>query len=159
MIGGVFGDDSGRYALSPLNGSTSIWNGSSFSPAGNSNVAAGTIDSETENGVLLGFTGSAGWAYDQNTSAYYAIGSANTWPIGGNSSGYVVGQDGGGTEGFVWNEANQSYNLIPGLTMALGISNNSQLVAGENQSGQAAVYTPAARLGGHVLGRRGHLRQ
>ena len=81
-----------------------------------------------------------GWAYDLNTSTYYSIGPTGTFAISGNSSGNVVGQDGSGNKGFIWNEGTQSYSTIPSLNFAWGISQNSQLVAGENQSGQAAVY-------------------
>ena len=64
----------------------------------------------------------------------------------------MVGQDGGGTEGFVWNEGTQSYNPISGLTIALGISSNSQLVAGEDQNGNAAVYTRTGTAAGAYWG-------
>ena len=57
-----------------------------------------------------------------------------------NSNGYVVGQDGGGTKGFIWSQGS-GYSTIPSLNFAWGISQNSQLVAGENQSGKAAVYS------------------
>src|SRR5208282_5968948 len=114
-----------------------------FVNTGNSNLASAYLYGESENGLLFGQTGAgAAYAYDLNTKAYYSFGPANTYPIGANASGYVVGQDGGGTQGFIWNEASQSYKPISGLYSALGISGNSQLVAGQtgtSSSGQAAV--------------------
>ncbi len=64
------------------------------------------------------------------------IGAAS-WAKGVNAAGYVVGGTNG--DGFVWTRSNQSYSQIAGLASANGISNNSQLVAGVTQGGQAAV--------------------
>ena len=74
------------------------------------------------------------------------LGPARTMAISANSSGYGgAGRDGSGNQGFIWNEAHPiPYNTIPSLNFAWGISQNSQLVAGENQSGQAAVYNTSS---------------
>jgi hypothetical protein len=145
----VFGDDYGRYATQ-IGTSVYLWNGSSFMKAGNSNIASAVyLYSESENGLLIGESfGSSlsGWAYDLNTSAYYSFGPDGTIPNGANSSGYVVGQDGSRNKGFIWNEGTQSYNLLSGLWAAWSISDDSQLVAGQNQSGQAAVDTASGSL-------------
>ena len=139
----VCGDDYGRYAYSS-SGGIYVWNGTSWALT----VAGGGLDGETENGLLVGYTSSTGIAYDLNTKTLYTIGSGATWPISGNASGYVVGQNAATTYGFVWKESTQSYSQINGLIIALGISSNSQYVAGQNQSGQAAVYTPGGSLVG-----------
>ena len=143
----VCGDDSARYAFSSSSG-INVWNGLSWNLITNPTLASASLQGETENGLLVGFTSSTGVAYDLNTSTAYTIGSGATWPISGNASGYVVGQNAAMTYGFVWKESNQSYSQINGLVIALGISSNSQYVAGENQSGQAAVYTPGGSLVG-----------
>ena len=144
----VYGDDYGRYAAQ-FGASVYLWNGSAFVKSSNSNLAEGAwLYGETENGLLFGTPNSGvAWAYDLNTSTFYSYGPSGTFPNGGNASGYIVGQDGSSSKGFIWSEATQSYNLIPSLFTANGISNNSQLVAGQtgsNSSGQAAVYNTAA---------------
>ena len=89
-------DNAGQYACG-CQGSIYLWNGSSFVKSSNAHLSGGYLDGETESGLMVGYN-SAGWAYDLNTSAYYSIGPTNTWPLGGNAAGYLVGQDGGGTE-------------------------------------------------------------
>ena len=89
------------------------------------------------------------WAYDLNTSTYYSFGPNDSMAINANSNGYVVGSSndsgGSGDYGFIWNEGTQSYSTIPSLNFAWGISQNSQLVAGQNQSGKAAVYNTSSQ--------------
>jgi hypothetical protein len=151
----LFGDGQGRYAGSIGSvGPVGLWNGSTFQSLGgslNPQLQWADLNGESQNGLLFGTEFNSptyAFAYDLNTSTYYQLGSTvNTTPLGANSSGYVVGQDGSGTQGFIWNEARGgSYSLLPGLSIAWGISSNSQSVAGQNQSSKAAVYTASGTL-------------
>jgi hypothetical protein len=58
-------------------------------------LAGGCLLRETEGGLLLGWTATASFAYDLNTSTYYPIGPVNTGIVGGSAAGYAVGRPGG----------------------------------------------------------------
>ena len=149
----AFGDGSGQYAAS-LSVEFYVWNGSSLVPTGNSNLATGIdFNGMSQNGLCVGdhVEGSPApaWAYDLSTSTYYSFGPNDSMATTANSNGYVVGcsgEGGSGCDGFIWNEASPttSYSTIPSLNFAWGISQNSQLVAGQNQSGKAAVYNTSS---------------
>ncbi len=161
MMAAVWGDGAGQYATGGTGvssyGAVYIWNGSSFVESSNSNLRSGALlVGMSGNGLLSGYSTSngPGWAYDLNTSTYYSFGPAYTGPNYANANGWVVGQDGGGSDGFVWKESNSSYSLITGLNNAWFISSNNGYVAGQNQSSTAAVYTPTGTLVGAYWGGR-----
>ena len=89
--------------------SSTSWNGTSLVATGNPKLATGIdFNGMSQNGLCVGdqmelSSPGPAWAYDLNTSTYYSFGPASTMAISANSSGYVVGQDGSGNQGFIWN--------------------------------------------------------
>jgi hypothetical protein len=142
----VFGDTSGRIAMSKLGyqGGVYIYSGGSLAAVPQLASNSLELTGMSQNGLAVGwFYSGTGFAYDAATSQYYTIGPTNSWVQGVNANGYAVGGDGTNFDGFVWKESDQSYTQFSGLAAAQGISNNNQLVAGLTQgsSPNAAVYT------------------
>ena len=115
----VYGDDHGRYGCT-INtiGPVGLWNPASqtFTNLGSTQFQpylGRPLWRERERAAGRATDSGTAFAFDLNTNAYYTFGPANTSPNEANASGYVVGQDGGGTKGFVWSEATQSYNANP----------------------------------------------
>ncbi len=139
VLWNAWGDDAGQYVVNAEG--VEVYSGGTYVPVGNSNMTAPY--GMGGGGLVVGsnLANTLSWAYDLNTSTYYSFASAshNSWAVGANAAGYVVGANNG--QGYVWQESNQSYSTISGLQAANGISNNSQYIAGETTGGKAALYS------------------
>ena len=140
-IDNTLGDASGRLAL---NGETAfyIYSGGTATAvpqlAGGGNVIGGM----SSTGLIGGYNGNGGFAYDAATSQYYSVGGSDGW-VNNAGNGCAVGGywNGSTTEGLFWTESTQATSYIPSLFSGNGISGNNILVAGLNAAGtNAAVY-------------------